>query len=139
MRPNDPAPYSGGCSIATPLPDPRTCRHKSFRKLAENGILNFAPGSRFCHSSQHFEVIFVKLNCNYYVVSGVFTTLASFNPFISITGDKKLDERKSGTDWSPVKPAGGQKRKFGRWMKKKPHRKATLPHHTEPSKVRMRT
>ena len=75
---------------------------------------------------------FSTFNCR--VVSGVFTTLASFNPFISI--NDKLDERKSRTNGSRLKQSGGQKRKIGRWMKKKPHRETTFPYHTEPSKVR---
>jgi len=65
------------------------------------------------------------------IFSGVFTTLASFNPFISL--DENLDERKSGSDGSRLKQSGRQKRKFGKWMKKKPHRKTIFPYHTEPS------
>ena len=46
------------CSIATPLPDRQTCRHKSCHKLAENAILNSSPADGyFCQSSQHFQVI----------------------------------------------------------------------------------
>ena len=141
---NDPAPYSDRRITATPLPDRWTCRHKSFHnKLAKNAIINSSPDGHFCHSSQHFQVIFMFSNTfmkmfnssNCCVFSGVFTTLASFNPFISL--DEKLDERKSRTEGSQLKPSGSQKRKFGRWMKKKPHRKTIFPYHTEPSKVRM--
>ena len=60
---NDPAPYSDRRITATPLPDRWTCRHKSsHNKLAKNAIINSSPDGHFCHSSQHFQVIFMFSN-----------------------------------------------------------------------------